>query len=429
MLMKKHTRIRYYLLAVAMLISTGGFSQTVPAGINYQAVARDNLGKEICNREIDVRFSILQGSPLGTLVYEELHSKISTKQYGVFSLVIGQGDKTGGSALTFADIPWETANYWLKVEIKFDNNFLDMGTMQFMAVPYALFAKKSLEPGPQGPKGEPGDPASDDQNLSFDGKSLSIEGGNTVDLSGLDIPLSLSLFGDTLSILGGNKIGLPNYQQDLQLDDNNILKITKNNTATPVNLSKYLQQLNFNTSDNKLSISGVAGSVDLSQLANDADANPTNELQTLIYDKNSGDLTISSKNTVSLFNSVGFKARKTVAQTGLATFTTFPFICPEAEFNDGSCYDAGTGIFTASAKGIYVFNVYYKADGSGSARALTMLKNGNVYEILGPDISSGAELNKTVTIKLDQGDSISLTIYTGTATVSGTGSFVGYKVN
>ena len=29
-----------------------------------------------------------------------------------------------------------------------------MGTMQFLAVPYALYAQRSLEPGPQGPKGE-----------------------------------------------------------------------------------------------------------------------------------------------------------------------------------------------------------------------------------------------------------------------------------
>ncbi len=45
-----------------------------------------------------------------------------------------------------------------------------MGTMQFMAVPYALYAAKSLEPGPAGPpgpKGDPGDPATDDQQLSY----------------------------------------------------------------------------------------------------------------------------------------------------------------------------------------------------------------------------------------------------------------------
>ena len=47
-------------------------------------------------------------------------------------------------------------DYYVKVEVKFDNDFIDMGTMQFMAVPYALYAQKSLEPGTAGPQGNTG---------------------------------------------------------------------------------------------------------------------------------------------------------------------------------------------------------------------------------------------------------------------------------
>jgi len=62
-----------------------------------------------------------------------------------------------------------------------------MGTMQFMAVPYALYAGKSLEAGPAGPpgpKGDQGDPASDDQQLAYDrvSKILSIDNGDPVRL-------------------------------------------------------------------------------------------------------------------------------------------------------------------------------------------------------------------------------------------------------
>ncbi len=45
---------------------------TVPGGINYQAVARDNSGKEIVNTPIEVQFSILSGSPQGDMVYREV---------------------------------------------------------------------------------------------------------------------------------------------------------------------------------------------------------------------------------------------------------------------------------------------------------------------------------------------------------------------
>ncbi|MCK7541047.1 MAG: hypothetical protein MZV63_64255 [Marinilabiliales bacterium] len=48
------------------------------------------------------------------------------------------------------NIDWSAFNHWLQVSVKFENNFMDMGTMQFMAVPYALYAGKSLEPGPMG---------------------------------------------------------------------------------------------------------------------------------------------------------------------------------------------------------------------------------------------------------------------------------------
>ena len=54
------------------------------------------------------------------------------------------------SVALFADINWSTVNHYLQVSVKFENNFMDMGTMQFMAVPYALYAGKSLEAGPSG---------------------------------------------------------------------------------------------------------------------------------------------------------------------------------------------------------------------------------------------------------------------------------------
>lgn len=310
------------LLSAAFLPLSG--QGTLPLGIHYQAVARDNFGKELANKEIDVRFSIISENPLGTLAYQELHSKIITSRYGVFSLVIGHGTPTGGACLTLSQVSWSSALHFLKVEVKFESTFIDMGTMQFLAVPYALYAQKSLEPGPQGTKGDqgiqgekgpaglkgdtgpqglkgdtgpqgqqgvqgqkgdPGDPASDDQTLSFDGTNISISGGNTVNLSTLLLPHQLTILGDTLSIMGGNKVALPNQIQDLQLDLNNKLKITKNATATEIDFTRFLddkQTLFFNSVDNTLNISG-GNMISLTSLKDDADANPLNEIQTLIF--------------------------------------------------------------------------------------------------------------------------------------------------
>ena len=420
---------RYFVLLIFLYAGLTAFGQTVPLGIFYQAVARDNFGKELVNKNIDVKFSIISGNPLGTVVYQELHSGVITSKYGVFSIIIGHGTPTGGLYSELSQIKWNQAYHYLKVEVKFDNDFIDMGTMQFLAVPYALYAQKSLEPGPPGPKGDPGDPATDDQTLSFNGNNLAISGGNTVNLSTLNVPHQLSLLGDTLSILGGNKVGLTNQIQDLQLDVNNNLKITKNASATAIDLSKFNQSLSFNQTDNKLTISGGSAPVDLTALKNDADSDPANELQTLAFNRNTGDLTISSRNTVNLENPVGFKAKKSISQTGLTIGSTYPFINPDVEFNDGAGYDGGTGNFTAPISGFILFAFTIKLTDWEVAGFINLLKNGTIYEVLGPDISSGTELTKWVTMKLDQGNVVSLTINTGMSTYSGTGSFIGYKVN
>ncbi len=299
---------RRSVIALLIYLFTGAsviVAQTFPAGIAYQAVARASDGSEIVNTDIDVRFSILEGSPLGDVVYQELHSDVATSKYGVFSLIIGKGTVTGGKAATFADVDWSTANHYLKVEVKFQNDFLDMGTMQFLAVPYALYAAKSLEPGPQGiqgepgPQGLPGDPATDDQTLSvvnIDGSDyLAISGGNSVKVSSIE------------------KDGDPtNELQDLRLNSD-ILTITKVADPTSINLAPYSQSLTYNSSTYALGISGKTATVDLSGLKNDADYSPTNEIQTLSYNESTKALTISGTggNSVTLGSEVAFRARNT----------------------------------------------------------------------------------------------------------------------
>src|SRR5664279_2691538 len=88
---------RYCVFLIALFAALASMGQNVPLGISYQAVARDNYGKELINKSIDVKFSIISGNPLGTVVYQELHAKQITTKFGVFSLVIGTGTPTGGT--------------------------------------------------------------------------------------------------------------------------------------------------------------------------------------------------------------------------------------------------------------------------------------------------------------------------------------------
>ena len=125
-------------------------------GINYQAVAIDENGKEIPGTNISgqiihantigVRFSVLSGSTTGALLYQETHIA-NTDQYGLFSLIIGDGGTVSGVGQyqNLIDIPWSTANQFLKVEIaiKNDGDYKLMSIQQLMAVPYAFFALNS----------------------------------------------------------------------------------------------------------------------------------------------------------------------------------------------------------------------------------------------------------------------------------------------
>jgi hypothetical protein len=319
--------LKIIFLVLAYLIYAGAAkSQTsVPLGIHYQAVARDNFGNELVNRKISVKFSIITNDPLGPVVYQELHQDVITSRFGVFSIVLGKGIPTGSSKFgELSQITWETSYHYLKVEVKFDNEFMDMGTMQFLAVPYALYAQRSLEPGPAGPsgpqglpgpqgpkgdtglkgdtgpqgpqgqqgvqglqgpkgdtglkgdtgpqglqglKGDPGDPATDDQTLSV----INVDGS------------------DYLAISGGNQVKISNIErdgdpeneiQDLVINSDK-LKITKKTDATEWDLSPYRQTISYDTSTFLLNISGATSPVLLKSLKNDADASPTNEIQDL----------------------------------------------------------------------------------------------------------------------------------------------------
>jgi hypothetical protein len=397
-------------VAVFLISCSAVIAQSVPFGVNYQAVARDNGGNEIKNSKIDVKFSIISENPEGPVVYEEVHTNVSTSPYGVFSLIIGNGKAVVSekSFSTFSQIRWETAPHFVKVSVKFTNynDYLFMGTMQFLAVPYALYAQKSLEPGPQGPKGDPGDPATDNQKLSFDGKNLTIsENGNTVNLSTLNVAHNLSILGDTLSIYGGNKVGLPNYMQDLQLDNNNILRISKNPGAT---------------------------SIDLTYLKNDADADPTNEIQTITYNPDNFQLSLSKGGgTATMGQIVAFRAgigSPVALPDNSPVDLTFDQIAGNY-YSEGGGYNNSSGAFQAPYTGIYVFSVSLNLPPAGS---VILKLTGSPFEtIIGPTTTGGC-YKESITMRLNKNDIVNIAVKQTNGysipSFSFSGYFSGYRI-
>lgn len=132
-------KLFYSLLTIAVLSTGFSFAQS-PEKINYQAVAL-NGGTPVSNQNISVRLSILNGSSTGTLLFEETHPATTDNQ-GLFALIIGNGTVTAGS---FNAINWGVGEKWLKTEIDITggNNFVLLGSSQFLSVPYALYANQA----------------------------------------------------------------------------------------------------------------------------------------------------------------------------------------------------------------------------------------------------------------------------------------------
>ena len=114
-----------------------------PEGIYYQAVVRDSSGNLVQNRPVSFRFSIISGSPNGSIVYRQTDT-IVTDQMGLITVVLGGG----GSIVNgnFGQINWAIGNKFLEVELDPTGGvtYKNMGTTQMLSVPYALCAGSAL---------------------------------------------------------------------------------------------------------------------------------------------------------------------------------------------------------------------------------------------------------------------------------------------
>lgn len=230
------------LFFVATLLSISFARAQVVDGINYQAVAIDEFGKEIAgmdaygnilqDKTIYVRFSIIEGSVDGEIIYQEIHST-NTDPNGLFSLIIGHGEITNLSPNTsILDIDWGNFRFYLKVELdtKGSGEYNLMGIQQMMAVPYSLYSLNS-------------------------GSAASINGAGA-DTSNTNELQFLSITNDTIFLTNGGYVKLP---PGFSGDYNDLI----NKPNIPVNISELTNDMGYIINPN------------------DADADPANELQTI----------------------------------------------------------------------------------------------------------------------------------------------------
>ena len=125
----------FFLLAMVCSIA----AQTVPQGINYQCIVRnDQTGDPVINQTVTLLFSIRSGSPNGAVDYQEKHIG-STNEFGLINLVIGRGQP---QVSNFAAINWSAGSKFLTVLLESSPNVFDeIGNSELLSVPYALYAQ------------------------------------------------------------------------------------------------------------------------------------------------------------------------------------------------------------------------------------------------------------------------------------------------
>ena len=127
------------LLIALIVISFSAYAQA-PNLLNYQGVARNSVGNPLPNQPMNLRLSVHNLSANGAVVYEETRV-IKTNLGGLFSVQVGSAGATSTLG-TIGGVSWLTGDKYLQVEIApaSNNNYLNLGTVQLVSVPYAFNA-------------------------------------------------------------------------------------------------------------------------------------------------------------------------------------------------------------------------------------------------------------------------------------------------
>lgn len=279
------------------------FAQT-PQKFSYQAVAVDASGAELRDQDVCLRATILSGSFNGIEEWVEVHSGVTTDDFGLFTVEIGDGQPVNGAQTNFADIQWGNTVHFLKVEMALNaqcTDFVLVGTNQLLSVPYALYSENSgyalsAEEANYAVYSDSSNIAaySDSSSVAFNAYfSENATYSDSASVANHATNANHAIHSDTafiavtaISALGDDDPDPQNEIQELTISaSGDSLQLTNSNTALAIkeitldrDTTNELQELELIGSI--LTISGTTNNfIDINSA--DADIDPTNEIQEL----------------------------------------------------------------------------------------------------------------------------------------------------
>lgn len=122
-----------------LLATIGIVSAQAPSGFNYQAALRNTSGQPLVNQAVSMRFTIRDGSPSGTVLYQETQSK-TTSSSGIVAAIVGTGTVVSGAYPTATQLASGAKYLQVEMDPAGGSSYADLGTSQIVSVPYANYA-------------------------------------------------------------------------------------------------------------------------------------------------------------------------------------------------------------------------------------------------------------------------------------------------
>ena len=133
-----------FLLVVLLSISAIGQSN-IPQLVSFSAIVRDANNQPLVNTPVSIRLTFRENGQTGPMVYCALH-QTTTNQNGFMSLqlnrdVLGTGCN-GAPSTDFENIPWENGSFWMEVEYQTTPGtpFENLGQLELASSFYAFAA-------------------------------------------------------------------------------------------------------------------------------------------------------------------------------------------------------------------------------------------------------------------------------------------------
>ena len=97
-----------------------------PNSFNYQAAIRNTSGAAIANQLVALKITIREGTPTGTIIYQETHSKTTSAQ-GLVNALVGTGTVVSGTYPTTIQLGTGVKYFQVEVDAAGGSNFVDLG--------------------------------------------------------------------------------------------------------------------------------------------------------------------------------------------------------------------------------------------------------------------------------------------------------------